>query len=105
MPEAPWIKRCAHGIKFTNHITKDGKDKDKYKKFFEEKIEQKKSTVGGSKKGGLNSSNLTLQLNNTTTMISAGTRLLDNMVAEEVSDRHKLSLVEDNSPRIIHEED
>ena len=27
------------------------------------------------------------------------------MVAEEVSDRHKISLVEDNSPRIHHEED
>ena len=37
MPEAPWIKRCAHGINFTNNITKDGKDRDKYIKFFEEK--------------------------------------------------------------------
>ena len=47
MPEAPWIKRCSHGINFTNHITKDGKDKDKYKKFFEEKNDTKKT---GSKK-------------------------------------------------------
>ena len=36
MPEAPWIKRCAHGINFTNHITKEGKDKEKFKKFFDE---------------------------------------------------------------------
>lgn len=42
---------------------------------------------------------------NHTTVVSAGTRLLDHMVAEEVSDRHKISLVEDNSPRIVHEED
>ena len=42
---------------------------------------------------------------NMTTVLSARTRLLDNMVAEELSDRHKISLVEDNSPRIIHEED
>lgn len=38
MPEAPWIKRCEHGINFTNHITKDGKDREKYKKFFESKL-------------------------------------------------------------------
>ena len=42
---------------------------------------------------------------NHTTVVSARTRLLDHMVAEEVSDRHKISLVEDNSPRIMHEED
>lgn len=38
MPEAPWIKRCGHGINFTNHITKEGKDREKYKKFFENKL-------------------------------------------------------------------
>ena len=106
MPEAPWIKRCQHGINFTNHITKDGKDKDKYKKFFEEKTEAKKlaSKKSSNPRNALNSSNPTKQMNNTT-VLSACTRLLDNMVAEEVSDRHKISLVEDNSPRIIHEED
>ena len=105
MPEAPWIKRCAHGINFTNHITKDGKDKDKYKKFFEEKNDTRKT---GSKKqsnsrNALSSQNQTQQMN-MTTVLSARTRLIDNMAAEEVSDRHKISLVEDDSPRIVHEE-
>ena len=35
MPEAPWIKRCEHGITFTNSITKEGKDREKFLKFFE----------------------------------------------------------------------
>ena len=43
MPEAPWIKRSAHGITFANTITKDGKDRDKYIKFFEEKKRNSKN--------------------------------------------------------------
>ena len=38
-------------------------------------------------------------------MLSARSRLLNNMVAETVSDRHKISLIEDLSPRIQHDED
>ena len=38
-------------------------------------------------------------------MPSARTRLLNNMVAETVSDRHKISLLEDTSPIIQYEED
>jgi len=37
MPEAPWIKLCEHGIRFTNDITDDGvtsSDREKFKKYF-----------------------------------------------------------------------
>lgn len=37
MPEAPWIKRCEHGIMFTEQLNKDGKDREKYLKFFSSK--------------------------------------------------------------------
>ena len=90
MPEAPWIKRCEHGINFTNHITKDGKDREKFRKFFEEK----ETTAGKLDKNGAGSSDYP----------SAATRLLINMVGETVSDRHKISLMED-SAKIEHEED
>ena len=95
MPEAPWIKRCAHGINFTNHITKDGKDRDKFKKFFEE---NKRNSKNLTQKGPV-------VLNNDSALVSARTRLIDNMVAETVSDMHQISLMEDASPRIVHEED
>jgi hypothetical protein len=88
MPEAPWIKRCDHGINFTNHITKDGKDREKFKKFFEEKA------VGKNKVNGLS------EIGYPTT----GARLLNNMVGEAVSDRHKLSLADDTS-LIVNDED
>lgn len=32
-------------------------------------------------------------------------RLLNNMVAETLSDRNKISLIEDGSPRIVNEEE
>ena len=37
--------------------------------------------------------------------MSARTRLIDNMVAETVSDMHQISLMDDASPRIDHEDD
>jgi len=40
MPEAPWIKRCEHGILFTNQLNKEGKDREKYLKFFSSKQKQ-----------------------------------------------------------------
>ena len=44
-------------------------------------------------------------MNNDSALVSARTRLIDNMVAETVSDMHQISLMEDASPRIVHEED
>ena len=42
MPEAPWIKRCEHGITFTNEIqvlenAESQEDRLKFKKFFDSK--------------------------------------------------------------------
>ena len=88
MPEAPWIKRCDHGINFTNHITKDGKDREKFKKFFEEKSVAKNKASSLFDTGQPNTE----------------TRLLNNMVGEAVSDRHKLSLADETS-LILHDED
>ena len=84
MPEAPWIKRCAHGINFTNHIIKEGKDRDKFKKFFEDKKQ----------------ANALSDVDYPTT----SSRLHNNMVGEAISDRYKLSLAEDSS-RICNDED
>ena len=61
MPEAPWIKRCAHGINFTNHITKDGKDQEKYRKFFEDNSKNK--TVQKSTKNPATTKNGSAELN------------------------------------------
>ena len=39
MPEAPWVKLCAHGITFTNDIQSEDisqAEKEKFKKFFGE---------------------------------------------------------------------
>ena len=107
MPEAPWVKRTSHGINFTNHITGEGKDREKFQKFFNDKQDKKNS----KKQGGDHSSNPNDRSrsqsaeNNATGVPSAGTRLLNNMVAETVSDRHKISLIEDSSPIIQYEED
>ena len=38
MPEAPWVKRCAHGITFTNNIQQENasvEEQEKFKKFFD----------------------------------------------------------------------
>ena len=92
MPEAPWIKRCEHGILFTDQLNKDGEDREKYLKFFSSKANQNK--------------NKTAPLDgNDTTVVSTRTRILNNMVAETLSDRNKLSLMEDGSPRLINDED
>lgn len=43
MPEAPWIKRCEHGILFTNQLNKEhDEDREKYLKFFSSKPKQDK---------------------------------------------------------------
>ena len=39
------------------------------------------------------------------TVLSAKDRLLNNMIAEQFSDRHMISLMEDSSPRIVLEEE
>ena len=39
------------------------------------------------------------------TVVSMRTRLLNNMVAETLSDRNKISLAEDQSPRLVNDED
>ena len=37
--------------------------------------------------------------------VSTRTRILNNMVGETLSDRNKLSLMEDGSPRLVNDED
>ncbi len=105
MPEAPWIKRCSHGINFTNKIAKDGKDREKFKKFFDDSQEKHKSNTGNNTRNtnSANDRGLTRSADKTGGnggLPSARTRLLNNMVAETVSDRHKISLIEEGSPRI-----
>jgi len=96
MPEAPWIKRCEHGITFTNHITNEGKDREKYQKFFVEK----KPTANS--KGPMRSTPLNADIEHA--VISTSSRLLNNMVADTLSDRNKISLMEDSSPRIVNDD-
>ena len=103
MPEAPWIKRCEHGINFTNHITKDGKDKEKYRKYFDENKGKMKASREANGQGS--AKNAASKSAEQQASLSAATRLLNNIVGETVSDRHKISLMEDNSPRIAIEED
>lgn len=47
MPEAPWIKRCKHGINFTSKVqmesATDVGQRQKYKQFFDTKRDDKKS--------------------------------------------------------------
>ncbi len=38
-------------------------------------------------------------------MVSTRTRLLNNIAGETLSDRHKISLMEETSPRIINDEE
>ena len=92
MPEAPWIKRCDHGIFFTDQLDKEGEDREKYLKFFSSKQNQNK--------------NKTTPLQGTNVAeVSTRTRILNNMVGETLSDRNKLSLMEDGSPRLVNDED
>lgn len=110
MPEAPWVKRCAHGITFTNNIQQEGvsiQDAEKYKKFFDTAHNPAGKKTGRSEseaatKDRARSRREQGQDAENDTLLSAGTRLLDNMVGETVSDKHKLSLMEDS--RISDEE-
>jgi hypothetical protein len=46
MPEAPWIKRCTHGITFTSQMNLEKHPdiaKQKYKWFFDQKNDKKKA--------------------------------------------------------------
>lgn len=90
MPEAPWIKRCAHGITFTDNIQDDQMSqaqREKYRLLFDTSASKTEEKMGATTES---------------TVLSAGGRLLENMVAETVSDRHKLSLMEETS-RIVDE--
>ena len=39
MPEAPWLKRCDHGIHYADVLQKDGKESEKFHRFFNVKTE------------------------------------------------------------------
>lgn len=49
MPEAPWIKRCKHGVNFTSQVQletiTDTAQQQKYKAFFEARKEDKKKPI------------------------------------------------------------
>lgn len=108
MPEAPWVKRCAHGITFTNNIQPENasvEEMEKYKKFFDTS-----HNPAGKQTGRSASEAATKERKNkrqteaeATSILSAGTRLLDNMVGQTVSDRDKLSLMDEES-KISEEE-
>ena len=110
MPEAPWVKRCAHGITFTNNIQQEGvsiQEQEKYRKFFDTAHNPAGKKTGRSESEAPGKERARSRRDQghdteTNTLLSAGTRLLDNMVAETASDKHKLSLMEDS--RISDEE-
>ena len=101
MPEAPWVKRCEHGVQFTNNLQMESMtelEKLKYKKHFDTSVskkEDKKSSRRKDQSGAKDAFNVA-------SASAAGMRLLENFVAETISDKHKISLMEDS--RVYEEE-
>ena len=103
MPEAPWVKRCAHGITFTNNIQQENasvEEQEKFKKFFDAahnpatKQTGRSASEAATKERNKKQRPIEADANS---ILSAGTRLLDNMVGQTVSDRDKLSLMDEES--------
>ena len=95
MPEAPWVKLCAHGIAFTDQLTQDSNiSKSAHRRLSamfgqsDQKPETKKEQTNLYAKGMFASK-------------EAGIRLVDNLNKESVSDLNKISLIEDS--RIIED--
>ena len=96
MPEAPWIKRCTHGITFTSqaHLEKlPEHGRQKYKWLLEQ---PKKGIKQIDKKFSLPGNDLVLSAN------AASARLLDQIQEDSTNDKLKVVSLDDS--RIYDEE-
>ena len=101
MPEAPWIKRCKHGINFTSKVQLDAitdvTQQQKYKHFFDTK--DKKTTDKSKNDPKKANKNQDLMLSGN----AAGARLLDQIQEESTLDKPQNTSLMDDS-RILDDE-